>query len=156
MTMRLWILLMALVFVAGSAWAAGWSRLPSGTQGDCEALRPGSQVTCFYDFADATTDSSALAVSQCRDVNIWLDPDTTTAVAGAKVYIWNCATKTFSSNTCVKILPDSDGDGLPNDVPLDGATLGLRGFQNVQASFLVVEANANAGSDTARVTVECH
>jgi len=155
--MRCLVVFVACVLLsAGIAYAqlstGAWSTEPDGTT-ECTALSK-SNSPCYYDFS-ATTDSWVLPTSACRDVNVWLNPDEDGTNTGAEVQIYRCEEETASANHCHKILGDTDGDGILNDVTLNGSSM-RTGLQNVQADWIYVDVTANAGSDDARVTVECH
>lgn len=168
--MRLRHLLLAALLAgfAGVAWAQvdtdGWGVSPDASASDDKCVgmepnmatfRPGWRSTCYYDFAN-TQDSETLDVRKCESVNVWLDPDEDGTSTGAEVQVYNCSEASFSANHCVKVLSDTDGDGVVNDVTLDGSTAMRVGLSHFQASYLAIDVTANAGSDDARVTAECH
>lgn len=154
-------LIIAAMLFAGVAWAVqtgGWTTQPDGSV-ECFVLSPGTNPrggrVCYYDFNN-TQDSVTLNVSACESVNIHFDPDEDGTNTGAEVQMYRCSEGSFSTNHCHKILGDTDGDGVNNDVTLDGDTNMRVGFQQVQAAYIAVDVTANGSSDDARVTVECH
>ena len=158
--MRRILLFTAVLLVAGTAYpitggVSGWAKSPDGTAADCESLSPNGSRVCNYEFS-TKVDSAILSVALCRDVNVFFDPDEDGAVAtGAEVYIYRCSSPTASTNSCHKVLGDTDGDGILNDVTLDGTSM-RTGLQNVQAAWLYVAVSAAPSAGDARVTVECH
>jgi len=153
--MKSFILSLIIVFIAVSAQAGGkWNKQLDNAGGVCDVLKPAQ--TCYYDFAD-TTDPDTLDVSQClRGITYWLEPDEDGASTGCEVQPYRCTEDSFSTNHCTKILNDTTGDGIPNDVTLDGTTVLRIGRENVTMPFFGCDVTANASSDDCRIVVGCY
>jgi hypothetical protein len=150
--MRGFLIFGVALLVAGVAYA--WSTSPDGAAGSCTSVSPSGPRVCHYNFSD-TTDSGIISTALCRDFNVFLNPDEDGTNTGAEVYIYRCSEPVASTSECHKILGDTDGDGVRDDVTLNGSSM-RTGLQNVQAAWIYVDVTANGGSDDARVTIECH
>lgn len=136
--------------------AAAWNDCgPFGSAADAtgQPFRPGS-VRCHD--TTGTTASDVLTASGCIYFDAVLDPDMASTGAGCEGYLWRCNAPTYSANTCTKMLVDTDGDGIPNDVTLDGVTLGRIGQQYQTTTWLYWQPTANASSKQCRLMIACH
>jgi hypothetical protein len=98
-----------------------------------------------------------LETLECAEgITYWFDPDEDGVSTGALVQPYRCSERTFSTNHCTPIYNDTDGDGIPNALPLDGTTTLRIGRERVFASYLAFDVTANPSSDDARITVECY
>jgi hypothetical protein len=114
----------------------------------CDKLLRGR--ACHYDWDSSLTDAARLLdASDCESVNLYK-----TGATG-EVYVYSCAGASYSASACHKILADTDGDGIVDDVTIDGSTLMRRGIQEVQAHMLHVDT-VSCPSGTCRLTAECH
>ncbi len=102
-----------------------------------------------------TTDSEIIDVRACDHFSVHLDPDVTWAGTGCEAYVWRCTQA--STTSCVKIMEDTDADGVPNDVTLtgDGTTSRRNGYDWQTASWLWIDVTANPSGHSCRTTVEC-
>lgn len=151
--MRYFILIAVLMLALPAAAADGWSQEQDGTR-NCSVLSAG---TCYYDFS-GTTDSKTLAISsKCMPVSVSLNPDEDGTNTGAEIQLYRCNDRgTFSTTICPsKILADTDGDGLLNDVTLDGNTVGRIGLSDLSTRWVGIDITANPAGDDFRITAEC-
>ncbi len=149
-----WILMAALALVALPARA--WNDCgPFGSAADAtgQPFRPGSN---FCHDTTGTTASDVLKVNECRYFDATLDPDMQSAGAGCEGYLWRCNSSTYSANTCRHVSLDTDFDGVPDDVTLDGVTIGRQGQQYQTATWIYWAPTANAGSKQCRLMISCH
>jgi len=140
---------------AADTWCSAPDRSASGRE--LTNLTPERSVA-FYDFS-GTTDPPVIEINPgCEHPVIWLDPDEDGANTGAEIQLYRCNDKgTFSTTICpAKVLADTDGDGIINDVTIDGSTLMRIGQDGARVAWLGIDITANAGSDDARIMLECH
>lgn len=111
-----------------------------------------------HDTAVATaSDSGILNTGQCDHLEIQFKPDITGTATGAEAQIYRCTAPVATSSYCTKMLVDTDGDGIPNDVTLDGTTIGRIGMLWQTAQYLWVDMTvAPGGSAIARTIVSCY
>lgn len=107
-------------------------------------------TACHDTALNTATDSGILAVWRCA--NFDLDGS---AMAGGTAYIYRCTAPSTSLSYCTKMLVDTDGDGIPDDVPLDGATIGKVGQQYQTALWLWIDWQA-APTGYGRIAGLCH
>lgn len=150
--------LAALLGVPGVAHAA-WNNCGTpglaGTVGDI--VTPKSRIIC-HDTATATaTDSTLLDVSQCDHFDVEFDAAAASTNSGAESQLYRCTAKSIASAWCSKMLVDTDGDGIADDVTLDGVTIGRKGQQWQTATWIYVDMTvAPSGSDVSRVMITCY
>lgn len=158
----------ALVFVLilalpGLGWAQQWDRLADGATVTQPVSELKKSQRAFYETA-STTQSLPIDISQCLYVSIQWNPDEDGTTTGATGYVYTCdeekiptvTAANYLANNCTKRLADTDGDGVDNDLPLDGTTVHRKGLQFIQGSWLLVGTITNASSDQIRVTATCH
>lgn len=136
--------------------AAAWNDCgPFGSAADAtgQPFRPGS-VRCHD--TTATVASDVLNVSACDHFDATLDPDMASTGAGCEGYLWRCTSSTYSANACRHASVDTDGDGVPDDVTLDGVTTGRQGQQYQTATWIYWAPTANAGSKQCRLMISCY
>jgi hypothetical protein len=152
--MRAWLALALLgALLAPGVSLADWSKSQDGAN-NCSSLTPGNR--CFYDFSD-TTDPAVLDTLECTNgINYWFDPDEDGPNVGALVQPYRCSERSLSTNHCTPIYNDTDGDGIPDALPLDGTTVLRIGREHVLTGFLGFDVTANPNLDDARITVECY
>lgn len=148
-------LLAMLVPNLSDAWTGCGSTSTSNT--DSASLSPnGSRVLCHDTVANTATDSGILSVTQCNHIQIEFDPSYADASTGAEAQIYYCPYATASTTTCAKLLVDTDGDGIPDDVTLNGSTIGRIGQQWQNADWIFVHMTvAPSGGAIARTKVTC-
>lgn len=140
-----------------------WLALPtaSGAWNDCAAfgnpdwsaiVNPGR--TRCHD-TTATIASDVLNVSSCDHFGVQLEPDFAGTGTGCEGYLWRCSSPSYSANTCTKALVDTDGDGIPDDVTLNGSTIGRQGQQYQTATWIYWQPTANPSSHQCRLVVDC-
>jgi len=150
--------------LAALALLAAWLALPGAARAwnDCAAfgnadsaavIRPG-RAACHD--TTGTTASDVLTVEACAYFDATLDPDMQSAGAGCEGYLWRCSAPTYSANACSHAILDTDFDGVPNDVTLDGVTIGRQGQQYQTATWIYWQPTANAGSKQCRLMITCH
>lgn len=150
--------------LAALALLAAWIALPTparawndcGSFGNADSaavIRPG-QYRCHD--TTGTTASNVIATADCRYFDAVLDPDMAAATAGCEGYLWRCHAPAYSANTCTKMLVDTNGDGVPDDVTLDGVTVGRIGQQYQTATWVYWQPTANAGAKQCRLMITCH
>lgn len=148
----IWMVCAALLLASQSS--ANWTDLPDGST-KVKALHPSTAAVAYYDFSD-TTDPVPISARACGSVSYWLEPDEDGASTGVTVQPYRCTESTLSTNHCTPIYNDTDGDGIPNALPLDGTTTLRIGREDVRVSWLAFDVTANPNSDDARIVVECH
>jgi len=124
MTNRLWLLVMAVAIVglAIPADAVTWKKF--GTTQVATSMTPGSSA--IYDFvnADSTGWGPIIQAGDCQMVTAQFDPNLDGTAGNGRVQLYSCidipTTKLGTDNVCGKVLVDTDGDGLLNDVPMAG------------------------------------
>lgn len=137
--------------------AAAWNNCgPFGSAADADATIPMKLGTTLCHDTTGTTASSVLNASNCRSFDAMLDPDMASTGAGCEGYLWRCSAPTYSANTCAKMLVDTDGDGIADDVTLDGVTIGRQGQQYQTATWIYWQPTANSGSKQCRMLIACH
>lgn len=158
--MRTWLMIGALSAACSCplpamAWTGCGST--SSSNSDAASLSPnGNRVLCHDTAAATATDSGILSVTACNHIQIDFDPSYANANTGAQAQIYSCPYPTASTTTCRKLLVDVDGDGLPDDVTLDGVTSGRIGQQWQNADWIFVDMTVAPGaSDIARTKVTC-
>ena len=155
--MRYALLLGAILFLLapGLAQAQTWTKQPGGPD-SCSVLRNLGD-RCYYDFT-TVLDSVTIDVAGCRSIDVFFDPDEDGTDTGGEVFIMKAHEPTNTTATSVRVLADTDGDGIPNNATLTGdETVARAGFQDLQATYLWVDVTAvGAGPDEGRVTVTCH
>lgn len=109
----------------------------------------------------ATGNSTLIATARCASIEIGpLIPSTTDTATGATAYVYRCGRgdvgAAASAGQCEKMLVDTDGDGIPDDVPMDGVTIGRQGQQWQTATLLYVSPQAATSAKTARLMITCH
>lgn len=153
------ILFAVILTVAVPNLAEAWTGCgaASTSNADAAALAPnGSRVLCHDTAADTATDSGILSVTACNHIEIAFDPSYLDASTGAEAQIYSCTYSTASTTLCNKLLVDTDFDGIPNDVTLDGVTIGRQGQQWQNADWIFVDMTvAPSGGDIARTKVSC-
>ena len=153
------VLALALILAMAQT-ASAWNDCGTpGSARDVEnvASPNGRRVICHDTAAAVATDSGLLSVAQCDHLTIHFDPDADGTATGATAYIYGCTYPSASSTYCSKLLVDTDGDGIPNDVTLDGSTLGQFGQQWQSAAWIWVDMQSAPGSgDYARTMIVCH
>lgn len=150
------------VVVAGAlapAVADAWNRCTAAPGGAGSSLeidrvdRPQSgresvSTACHDTAEDTATDSGILATWPCA----YIDLDGS-AMAGGTAYVYRCTAP--STSYCTKMLVDTDGDGVPDDVTLDGVTIGRVGQQYQTALWLWIDWQT-APTGFGRIAVLCH
>jgi hypothetical protein len=156
--MRTLFLVLAAALVALPAYAWNDCGIPGSSADVSAVVSPtGRRTICHDTAANTATDSSILTVSQCDHIDIQFDPDSGGTATGADAYIYRCSYPEASTSYCTKMLVDTDGDGVPNDVTLDGSTVGRIGQQWQTAAWIYVDMNTAPGSgDYARTMVVCY
>lgn len=154
--MRLPTIVFALTLFAGPAVADSpkWLKTVNGST-EVGALDPNSQNVAYHENDDSTTNSKALNTSRCNPAVLHFNPDEDGTNTGAEGYLWclDAGSTTTTANNGRKILPDTDGDGIENDVTWSGAT--SRTSIQFRCSNVLFDPTANAGTDEYRVTIEC-
>lgn len=149
----LWLVLfLALLAAPAQAWNDCGAYGSAVELGYATSLTPGKALC--HD-TTGTTASDMLNVSKCDHFGAYLDPDMDATGAGCEGYLWRCQTNTYSANSCSKILHDVDGDGVLDDVTLDGNTVGRIGFTWETATWVYWQPTANASSKKCRLLVDC-
>ena len=143
--------------------------LPAGAFDDCKLLTATApkytvmnprlnKVLCFNTATATASDSGILDVSACSSFSLFFDPSYGTANTDAEGQLYRCSTPVGTPSTvlCDKMLVDTDGDGVPNDVTLDGTT-GRDGQVNQTAAWIWLDMTAAPGAaQFARALVVCH
>jgi len=133
-----------------------WCTQPDSNLSGKKCSSIGPENTCYYDFS-ATTDPPCLSTDETRSISYWLEPDEDGASTGVTVYPYRCTENSLSTNHCTKILNDTTGDGIPNDLPLDGTTVLRIGREDVFVKpYICFDITANPSSDDARLIVGGH
>jgi hypothetical protein len=158
-----WIALASLVAMPASA-IGGWYRNAAGTGSTVSGLSKQEPFAFFvFDSDDGTGFSKVLnlniAQAECRPY-VTIHRNTSGAGGTAEFRFWASTaapgTSVTSSDGLVRISTDTDGDGVQDDVELDGETVNERHVWNVPVAGLVVEVVTAAGSgDTPVVEVLC-
>lgn len=146
--------ILGIVMVLGMPAAAGaWGDCRSRVAVDAGPITLSkNQVTCF-DTADATSATTGMVFSPGCMLDIQFDPDATGSGTGAVAQLYRCSTPTTTS--CEKMLVAVDGDGIPDDVTLDGTTIGREGQQYQTAIWWYATITAPGAGDYARLIVGC-
>jgi hypothetical protein len=111
--------------------------------------------TAYHESTRLTGNSKLLDVSACDPAVFSFNPDEDGAATGAEVNLWSLdARDGTTTNNGIKIQPDTDGDGLPNDVTYNGSTA-KRTAIAFWAKQILIEAAANVNPDEFRVKIEC-
>lgn len=161
---RLIAILTALLLAAPvAADSPNWFRTPNGTS-TITVLRPPTdsdptrlEHLAYFENDDATTDSVTIDTSRCGSVTFLFDPDEDGSNTGAEVYL-HCADGHGAGTIDTQsrhVMPDTDGDGLGNDVTYTGTTNERSGIR-FACPLTSVETSANAGTDEFRATLQCH
>lgn len=161
--MRLaWLFTMGLVGLLAAAPAeAAFNRCTTvpGTSGISLAVdaleRPERGVetvslACHDTALNTATDSGLLAVWPCS----YFEVDGS-AMAGGTAYLYRCAAPSTSASYCTKMIVDVNGDAIPDDVPLDGATIGKVGQQYQTALWVWIDWQT-APTGYGRIAFACH
>ena len=143
-----------LLFTAARAGAVAWNDCGS-TNTPIGSLISGRSA-CF-DTTTATT-SDILFVGNCHYFDVTFDPSIANATALAEAQLYRCLNNTVSTTTCHLMLVDTDVDGLPNNVTLNGDVLTMRSGQQYQTAqwIFVVMTISPGGTNSARTLVTCH
>lgn len=153
------LLVIAFLCMADPNLAEAWTGCGASSSSNADAfgLSPnGTRVACHDTAADTATDSGILSVTGCNHIEISFDPSYTDTSTGAEAQIYSCTYAVASTTLCRKLLVDTDGDGIPDDVTLDGATIGRQGQQWQTADWIFVDMTvAPSGGDIARTKVSC-
>ena len=79
-----------------------------------------------------TTQPSIVRTAACENVTVWL-----AEADGAEVQFYRCGTSIYDADSCDKLLNDTDGDGINNDVTWNGDIM-RSGREDVRADFLQI------------------
>ena len=156
--MRRWIVCLVMLVAPLSASAVGWVECNDSSSSATIVLTR-FHALCFE--WTATGDSTLIAAANCDTIEIGpLLPSMTDTTTGATAYVYRCGRGTpgsaAGSGACQKMLVDTDGDGLPDDVAMDGVTTGRKGQQYQTATLLYVSPQAATSGKTARLMITCH
>ena len=153
-------LVMALVLAvpaAASADSLQWFTAPNGAS-PIGVLDPNVESTrvAYFESDETSGNSWALDTKHCNPAIFTFNPDEDGALTGAEVNLWDLdgPSAVSTTNNGRKIQPDTDGDGVPNDVTFDGTSTGRKSIQ-FRSSLILVEIATNATPDEFRVKVEC-
>ena len=146
---------------------AGWVNCP-GDVTDASTLTVATspdnlrtQSMCYRFTHDGTTDPPRVDTRRCiGGVDVSLDSDKTTAGANHDVtaFIYQCSQTGLSTSRadCEKILVDTDGDGLANNLELNGDPATSRdAIYGISPTWLAFDVTANASGRTAEIKVVC-
>lgn len=152
------------LLVAGPALGATWKRI--GGTSTVSTASPGDTVVYDFVAADGTGFGPVLTAPECQTMTVQFDPDMGGTAGTARIYLYTCVSRPTnglgSANVCGKILTDPDGDGLPNDAPLDGTD----GTGSVAPARYIYDAlgltliapyvsTAATGAETPRLMLTC-
>lgn len=148
--------LMTLLFPCVAS-AVGWVDCTSGASSS--GFDAVLHSICFE--WTATGDSTVISAAGCRSIEVGpLVPSTTDTATGATAYVYRCGTGSVGSapaaGQCSKILVDTDYDGIPDNVAMDGVTAGKVGQQWQTATLLYVSPQTATSGKTARLMITCH
>lgn len=157
MRLRTLTLALALWMLPLAAGAGSWVDCTSGSASS--GFDAVLHSICFE--WTATGDSTIISGAGCGSIEIGpLVPSTTDTSTGATAYVYRCGNGSVGSapaaGQCSKILVDTDGDTIPNDVALDGVTIGKIGQQWQTATLLYVSPQTATSGKTARLMLTCH
>lgn len=156
------LILLAALAAASPAWAwnncGAFDAASAGTGvGAVTGIgKVGTSAACHD--TSGTTDSLLLTVD-AQFVSVELDPNMAaidSGASGCEVQVYRCRSTTATTSdltSCTKELTDTDGDGILNDVTLDGVTTARRGIQAIQAKYLLIDVTANGSSHNCRTMV---
>lgn len=159
--MRYWVVALALAVLLGlpSAASAAWNNcgVPGLASSVGDVVTQKSRLICHDTAAATATDSTLLDVSQCDHIDLAFDPAAASTNTGAEAQLYRCTVKSIASEWCAKMLVDTDGDGIPDDVTLDGVTIGRQGQQWQTAAWVYVDmTTAPSGTDVSRLMITCY
>lgn len=147
------ILLSTAISFPARAWT-GCGAFGANTSGvQLSLIHPG--IVVCHD-TTATAASEVLDVAKCNHVEFDLDPDMQSTGGGCEGYLWRCRSSAFSTSTCDHMIVDTDGDGVPDDVTLDGLSSGRKGQQYQTGSWVYWQPTVNTGSKQCRMLLACH
>lgn len=157
MRLRTLTLALALWMLPLAAGAGSWVDCTSGSASS--SFDAVLHSICFE--WTATGDSTIVSAADCHSIEIGpLVPSTTDTTTGATAYVYRCGSGSVgaaqAAGQCSKMLVDVDGDGIPDDIPLDGVTVGRIGQQWQTATLLYVSPQAATSGRTARLMITCH
>lgn len=152
------------LLVAGPALGATWKRI--GGTSTVSTASPGDTVVYDFVAADGTGFGPVLTAPECHTLTAQFDPDMAGTGGTATAYLYGCIARPTnglgSTNVCGKIIPDTDGDGLPNDTALNGAdgtgsVAQRRYIYDISGVTLFAPyvASAASGSETPRFMLTC-
>lgn len=150
--------LFLLLLLASPSWA-NWHVCGATGQVRNELFPKADQNAACYDFT-ATGTTQTLDTSRCNSVCISLFTDTSGSSGTAEAYVYSKSVADLtvtggSTSGAEKILGDTDGDGLPNDVTLNGDPTALRfGLCDIAPAYILVDITA-ASTSYGRLMAKC-
>ena len=139
--------------------SAAWNDCgtPSITAAVGDVVTPKSRIICHDTAIDTATDSTMLDVKACDHFDVTFDPSATSTAHVADMQLYRCTVNSIAAAWCEKMLVDTDADGIPNDVTIDGYTVGRRGQQGQTAVWIYVDMiTAPTGTTLSRTMVTCY
>ncbi len=157
------IFVIFLLLIGTSALAdANWQDNATCTGTTYTKLKPGSGgidgTDPLWHCPTGTGNSSILQSVQV--FSVCFDPDTNGSAGAARVYLRQCVGTTVSTNSCTRVVVDSDMDGILDDVPLDGDNGAVSGAQNrcrydIPPGYYYIETSVGpAGGEAPKVKAQ--
>jgi hypothetical protein len=158
-------LVLAILFLPLQAIAYGWkhcdgtSTIPADNEASTDLNPSDGRGLCFIGDSSIVASPSRLDGRRCMGgIDVFFDADITSSSVDALIQVYYCRNKTSASVTgCEKVLVDTTGDGVVDDVMLNGDVTAARyAIYGISPSFIKIQWDTPpTGADLAEARVVC-